>query len=73
MTGDTLPPLCSLRQWSGARRAAFDDGRINSDGRVILALAAEQRLQLAYRNDAASKFHCSIKALAMLSAIGFVR
>jgi hypothetical protein len=49
MTDDTLLPFCFPAVGRKKVTAAFDGGRITSDGGVMLVAAAERRLQLADR------------------------
>lgn len=49
MTEDTLLPLSFPAVGRKKVTAAFDGGRITSDGGVMLLAAAERRLQLADR------------------------
>jgi Transposase DDE domain group 1 len=49
MTDDTLLPFCFPAVGRKKVTAAFDGGRITSDGGVMLLAAAERRLQLADR------------------------
>ena len=53
MTDDTLLPFCFPAVGRKKVTAAFDGGRITSDGGVMLLAAAERRLQLADRLAAA--------------------
>jgi hypothetical protein len=53
MTDDTLLPFCFPAVGRKKVTAAFDGGRITSDGGVMLLAAAERRLQLAERLAAA--------------------
>ena len=53
MTDDTLLPFCFPAVARKKVTAAFDGGRITSDGGVMLLAAAERRLQLADRLAAA--------------------
>jgi hypothetical protein len=53
MTDDTLLPFCFPAVGRKKVTAAFDGGRITSDGGVMLLSAAERRLQLADRLAAA--------------------